>query len=304
MFNDCGAEDLTNMQPFSKPITEIIKQRYSCRSYLHKPILENHRWLLESFIASTCCKGPLGTHPRFGLIAALEDDSRALRGLGTYGFIKNPTGFIVGVVRAEEKNLEDFGYLMETAILYATDLGLGTCWLGGSFTRSNFIERFPLARAETMPAVVATGYPLDGSRTTDLIRQRAGSDERLAWDSLFFDGKFGQTLNPEKAGVIAEALENVRLAPSASNKQPWRVIKDEGAWHFYLQRTRGYGAPSPLFKMMRLADLQRVDIGIAMCHFDLSARQLRINGKWEFVEPSIARMDELCEYVVSWIPVK
>jgi nitroreductase len=292
------------MQPFSRPITEIIKQRYSCRSYIDKPISDNHRWMLESFLASTCCQGPLGTHPRFGLTVATENDSSALRGLGTYGFIKNPTGFIVGVVGADEKNLEDFGYLMECAILYATDLGLGTCWLGGSFTRSSFVERFPLARGETMPAVVAAGYPLEGSRTTDQIRQRAGSDERLAWDNLFFDGKFDQPLSPEQTGAYAEALENVRIAPSASNKQPWRVIKDGNIWHFYLQRTRGYGAPSPLFKMMRLADLQRVDMGIAMCHFDLTARQLRIYGKWVFLEPSIARLDELCEYVVSWIPLK
>jgi nitroreductase len=291
------------MQPFNKPIPQIIKQRYSCRSYIDKPITESHRWMLESYLASTCCQGPLGTHPRFGLIAAHEDDSYTLRGLGTYGFIKNPTGFIAGVVGAEDKNLEDFGYLTESVILYATDLGLGTCWLGGSFTRSTFIERFPLGRGETMPAVVATGYPLDGSRTSDLIRQRAGSDERLGWDSLFFDGKFGQLLSPEKAGAFAEVLEMVRIAPSASNKQPWRVIKDGNNWHFYMQRTRGYGAPNRLFKMMRLADLQRVDIGIAMCHFELSSRQSRFYGNWAIHEQAIQKPDELCEYIVSWIPV-
>ena len=152
-----------------------------------------------------------------------------------------------------------------------------------------------------MPAVIAAGYPLDGGRTTDLIRKQAGSDERLDWHILFFEGEFNQPLSPESAGPFAEALEMVRIGPSASNKQPWRVIKDETTWHFYLQRTRGYGAPSPLFKLMRLADLQRVDIGIAMCHFDLTARQLGFNGRWEHRQPSIERMDELCEYIVSWV---
>lgn len=289
------------MQPFSKPITEIIKQRYSCRSYLDKPIIEHEHRLLDSFVASACCQGPLGAHPRFGLIATSPDDSSALKGLGTYGFIKNPTGFIVGAVNPEQYNLEDFGFLTESIILYATGLGLGTCWLGGSFTRSTFAERFPLARAETMPAVVATGYPLDGARTTDPIRKRAGSDTRMDWNNLFFEEKFGQPLNQEKAGPFAEALEMVRIGPSASNKQPWRVIKDGNTWHFYLQRTRGYGAPNPLFKMMRLADLQRVDIGIALCHFDLTARQLSLYGKWELQHPSIESVDELCEYIVSWV---
>jgi len=40
-----------------------------------------------------------------------------------------------------DKNLEDFGYLMEEAILFATGLGLGTCWLGGSFTKSGLPKR-------------------------------------------------------------------------------------------------------------------------------------------------------------------
>ena len=36
-------------------------------------------------------------------------------------------------------------------------------------------------------------------------------------------------------------LEMVRRGPSASNKQPWRVVRAGERWHLYLQRTRGYG---------------------------------------------------------------
>jgi nitroreductase len=64
--------------------------------------------------------------------------SPQLKGLGTYGFIKGATGFIMGTVGHSEKNLEDYGYVMERAILFATDIGLGTCWFGGTFTRSRF----------------------------------------------------------------------------------------------------------------------------------------------------------------------
>ena len=93
----------------------------------------------------------------------------------------------------------------------------------------------------------------------------------------------------------------VRLAPSASNKQPWRIVKDGSAWHFYLQRTPKYGPGSVVFNVMKLADLQRVDMGIAMCHFELTARELGLDGKWARMNPGLEIPDERTEYVVSWV---
>ena len=75
------------------------------------------------------------------------------------------------------------------------------------------------------------------------------------------------------------------MAPSASNKQPWRVVRRGDDWHFYLQRTKGYGKGSALFAVLRLADLQRVDLGIALCHFELAARELGLAGEWVLDEP-------------------
>jgi hypothetical protein len=92
----------------------------------------------------------------------------------------------------------------------------------------------------------------------------------------------------------------VRWAPSASNKQPWRVIRSDDAWHFYLQRTKGYGKGSMIFNVLRLADLQRVDMGIAMCHFELAVHEFNLHGRWKIEEPEI-RKPENTEYIVSWI---
>jgi hypothetical protein len=43
-----------------------------------------------------------------------------------------------------------------------------------------------------------------------------------------------------------------------------------------------------------------LDIGIAVCHFDLSAKELGMKGKWGFNEPIIERTKEL-KYIISWI---
>jgi len=157
---------------YRRPVTEIIQQRYSCRTYLDKPIAEDRCQQLADFLFSLKC-GPLGASARFALVAATEQDRNSLRGLGTYGFIQGATGFIVGAVQPTEKNLEDYGYLMERAILFATDVGLGTCWLGGTFTQSSFAKKISATRNEKMPAVTSIGYIADLDRSKDRIRKSA-----------------------------------------------------------------------------------------------------------------------------------
>ena len=285
---------------FNKPITEIIPQRYSCRIYNNQPIEAETRQQLHALL-STLDHGPLGAPTRFEMVAATEQDRQSLRGLGTYGFIRGATGFIVGAINGSNTSLEDFGYRMEQILLAATDLGLGTCWLGGSFTKSTFAGKIRATGNETVPAVASIGYAAEGSRSEDWIRQRAKGDSRLPWEALFFHEHFNRTLAPEAAGAYATPLEMLRLGPSASNKQPWRVVRDASAWHFYLQRTRRYGKGSAIFTLLKLADLQRVDMGIAMCHFELTANELGLPGRWVVAEPDLDKPGEHTEYIVSWV---
>lgn len=282
---------------FSSPATELIRRRYSCRIYDPRPITAGCQASLSAFLASNV-EGPLGSRGRFALVAATEEDRTALKGLGTYGFIKHAPGFIVGAVEQGRHALEDAGYLLERAILQATALGLGTCWLGGSFTKSRFARTIAVGRGEIMPAVVAVGYAADGSRSRDYIRRQAGSDSRLPAERLFFEGDFATPISTDAAGRYAPALEAVRWAPSASNRQPWRIVRTDSGWHFYLERTKGYGKGSFVFTVLRLADLQRVDLGIAACHFALAAVELDLQGSWVLDEPPIASGGR--KYIATW----
>ena len=284
---------------YSEPVTEIIRKRFSCRTYFEKPIAEEERERLTDFLSATGA-GPFGTAVRFKLIAATDQDRKALKGLGTYGFIRGATGFIVGAVGPSRKNLEDYGYMMERAILFATDIWLGTCWLGGSFTRSRFAKKISATVEELVPAVTSVGYILKKEQSGGAIPQLVGGHNRQLWENLFFREKFGIPLSSDEAGPYAVPLEMVRIAPSATNKQPWRIIKDGHSWHFYMQRTRGYGN-SLTFKLLNIADLQRVDMGIAMCHFEMTAGELGLKGKWDIKEPKIEKPNTLCEYTASWM---
>jgi hypothetical protein len=117
---------------------------------------------------------------------------------------------------------------------------------------------------------------------------------------LFFQGRFGVPLTREAAAAYAVPLDMVQLAPSASNKQPWRIVQDGDAWHFFLQRTSGYGE-GRFARFMRMADMQRIDMGIAMSHFELTASELGLSGAWTRVEPGLEKPDERTEYTVSWV---
>ena len=71
-------------------------------------------------------------------------------------------------------------------------------------------------------------------------------------------------------------------------------------WHLHLLRTKGYGQGTLAFRLLRLADLQRVDMGIAMCHFELAAREAGLAGSWVFEDPGLVRPEDGAEHVAIW----
>ena len=281
------------------PIIKTISQRFSCRHYQKQPIQEDHIHKLRDFIEALS-PGPFGSQIRFKLIASTVEDRKALQGLGTYGFIKNAPAFIIGASNPSDYHLEDYGFLLEQIILFATSLGLGTCWLGGTFSKSRFSEQIELRQDEQMPAVAAIGEIANpNQKRQGLISRIARAQERLPWENLFFNYTAGVPLLPNEAGEYTSPLEMVRLAPSASNKQPWRVIASNDSWHFYLQRTPGYRG-DPIKQVLKLCDLQRVDMGISMSHFQLTTQELGLSGSWRVEESLNDIQQPLGEYLVSW----
>lgn len=280
-------------------VAEQIRRRFSCRRHPEQAITAETREQLQAFLKELHT-GPFGSHSRFMLLAATEEGRDALKGVGTYGVIRHAAGFIVGAVGPGDRNLEDYGYLMERAVLFATGLDLGTCWLGGSFSKSAFAHRCVATAAEAVPAVVSVGYIADRAKAEDRIRRRDQGGLRLPAEQLFFDERFGNPLERPVADAFSTVLEMVRLAPSASNKQPWRIIRAGDSWHFYLHRTPGYGKDSMIGRLIGVADVQRLDMGIAMCHFEFTAREMGLNGHWTLAEPQIAKPGPEVEYSATW----
>lgn len=281
-----------------EPLSSVIERRYSCRTYNGSLLEQTHLDELGALI-NELEQGPFGSRSRFTVVASRAGDAEALKGLGTYGMIKRPAGFIIGAMGAGPMRHEDFGYRLELLVLGATALGVDTCWLGGSFTGSTFARRMGLHDHETLPAVIALGYRAESMRAFERIaRWKTGADDRKAWNELFFDGTPGRALTSDRAGSFAPALELLRRAPSAVNYQPWRVIMNEArdSFGFYLARNPRYGEKSFMIK----SDIQRIDMGIAMAHFDMALREAGIKGAWHREETAAVPRHAGWEYIASW----
>ncbi len=267
---------------WEKTLEEVIRERRSCRSYedrtIEAPKLEKMRSFLDE-------RNRENKDFRFVFLGLEEGNGK----VGSYGMISGAKNYIAGIVKKNCGRIEEFGIEFEKIILFATDLGLGTCWLAG-INRKILDGMVGLAPDEVVAVASPVGYAKKIGFKEGLVRRVVSADKKKPWEELFFDGRPGVSLPREKAVEYALPLEMVRLAPSGSNKQPWRVVMDEKGFHFCILRNRGYGAGLPL-------DIQRNDIGIAMCHFELMAGIMHLAGKWVFDENM--RMDGL-EYIRTW----
>ncbi|MCP3984971.1 MAG: nitroreductase [bacterium] len=276
-----------------KPITQLAGERISVRAYdTGRPVPAELRTSLQEAVAASCL-GPLGNQVRIELVDVDELATGEARRLGTYGIISGARLYLVTAIEDTASARVDLGYCLEKIILEATRLGLGTCWMGGTFRRANFAQSIEVKDSEIVPVVTPVGHATKQKSLRERVMRRlAGSDQRQPWESMFF--LEGRDTPLPRGGRFDTALACLRLAPSASNKQPWRIVEQRGEerFDFHLERTPRYN------EMMRGIDLQMVDMGIAMCHFDLAATEAGYKG--EFSRHSPAPKLDQTEYIISW----
>ncbi len=272
------------------PIEKTVKNRISVRTYEDRPISKEEKEKILAYLNQL--QNPFGVEVAFKIIET--DKAVKTEKLGTYGMIKGAKDFIGATVRESELALEALGYSFEELILYITSLGIGTCWLGGSFNRGGFSKAMEVKENDIFPAITPIGYPVDKRSMKDsLIRWAAKSDKRKEWEELFFFEDFATTLKKSVAGEYAYPLEMLRLAPSAANKQPWRVLLKDKAYHFYEAKS--------LKEDKIEIDIQRVDVGIGTCHFHMAAIEKGLKGKFVKLPASDVIKEEKLTYLFSWV---
>ncbi|WP_407399040.1 nitroreductase family protein [Anaerovibrio sp.] len=258
-------------------IMEFVKKRRSVRTFDGKGISASDYQKLCDYVKNI--ENPYGIPVEFLLVDAKEQ--------GLFSpVIDGEQYYIIGKVPMVLHSEEAFGYSFEKMVLYAQSLGLGTTWMAGTLDRQIFEKAAALHDDEIMYCVSPVGYAAtDMSAKEQKMRTAIHADERKAEAELFFANSF-ETPLVETDEKIKEALEAVRLGPSAVNYQPWRIVKVDNAFHFYEAHTKSLQERASW-------DVQKIDMGIALCHFMSVA-----GGNCSLAEPDIV-CPEGTEYIAT-----
>lgn len=175
------------------PFLELVKKRSSCRSYRPDPV---PRELIERIIeAARLAPSACNSQPwRFAVVTDSEHRTRLvddgfLPGLGMKWAAGAPALIVLGIHRSlithkvapkisgVDYAMVDIGIAGEHAVLQATELGLGTCWVGWINPRAvRRIVEWP--RDITPQAVIAVGWPADAGGAP---RDRLNTNEISKW---------------------------------------------------------------------------------------------------------------------------
>jgi len=258
-------------------VLTAIKQRTSVRSYADRAV---EAAVLDRLLEhARTADRVTGVPPRVALVSGVERTMRVLTSIvGAYGLVQNPPHLLVGVLPEESEIARlDLGYVLEQAVLEATRLGLGTCWVTGTYNAGRAGDAVGLAPGEVAAAVCALGYPTEGSwgrLHSHVVRRLARGHRRKPLSEIVFSESWGEPWSPDDAAPeLVAALEQARLAPSAVNLQPWRFIVKSGYVALALVR------PAP------------IDGGIVMAHLALASAALGGAGRWEvrLGDPALAQ---------------
>lgn len=270
-------------------VKEVIKRRISNRTYEERSLTEEDKKKLLEF--NSTLTNPFGVEVKVQYISKEKgaDDVQ----LGTYGTIKGAKDFLAITVKDQPYAMEAIGYQFENLVLYATDMGIGTVWLAGTFKRKDFINAIEIGEDDLFPCICPLGYPAQKQSFLEKITKASlGSKKRKDWDKLFFLDDFTKVLTKADAGIYEDVLEMLRLAPSATNSQPWAVVKEGNKFHFFCNYKNTLNDD--------VKKIKHIDIGIALSHFHQTAMSKGLNGNLQVEDIGFSIPDNM-RYVLSYV---
>lgn len=239
---------------------DILEKRHSVRSFQKRELPTDIINKLRSEVTYiNSHESGLNFQLAFGDGAPFEGFKRS------YGMFRNVTNYLVAVIDPTFKYAEErAGYWAENFVIELVKLGLGSCFVGGTFSRNDVSARVEVY--EKIPFVVAFGYPdvkntsFIGKVTTAFAHRKEKSLESFL-------------INPEETRAVATSeginlelvLKAVKCSPSALNKQPVRIgIKDVEGEKRLCAEVEDY-------------EKNALDLGIAKCNVALA-----VPGEWEW----------------------
>lgn len=238
---------------------EQLRQRHSVRAFKEEP-------LPEKTVAALKAEATMTTTHEAGLRFHLTIGEGAPFGsfLHSYGIFRNVSNYLTVVVDTSYPDtLERAGYFAEQFVMKAVGLGLGTCFVGGTFDTSHV--NINLKAGQKIAFLVAFGIPAETGGGLKLLARLVKG--KSLHPREFFSGDLPLYRDAlAKFPFLETGLEAVACAPSALNRQPVRVtlgrIDGETVLEAYVDEKN---------------EKKLIDLGIAKYNFAAAC-----GGDWEW----------------------
>jgi len=230
---------------------QAIFKRRSRRAYINEPLAQGIVDELQQ--AADECNEDSGLH-----VQMITNDRDPFRGLGkSYGIFSGVRNYFAMVGSTDDPDMEEkTGYYGERLLLKAVALGLGTCWIGGSYDRESC--KCEIAEGEELKCVIAFGIVSPNESIKEAVMRKATHRNSKEIKDML------KTKKGERApNWVVEGMRCVTAAPSSMNRQPVSFLYSDGAATAKVNGDREY---------------DMVDLGIAKLHFAIGAGK----GKWDF----------------------
>jgi nitroreductase len=177
-------------------VTEAIARRVSCRAYRPDPVPQEH--LVQILEAARLAPSACNLQPwRFAIVREAEHRQHIVKegflpGINMTWALEAPVHVVLGMeldllthrlapsVSGVDYPWIDMGITGEHLVLAATELGLGTCWIG--WIRPRVIAKIVDWPAEVkVVAVITLGYPRDSTPRASTELRRKNLDELVSW---------------------------------------------------------------------------------------------------------------------------
>ena len=235
---------------------EAIYARRSRRKYIESNLKEEDVILLQRAIDK---------YNRVGgfRIELVLNNGEAFKGFTrSYGMLSGVNHYF-GLIASEDDPHanEKLGYYGELLVLQATILGLGTCWVGGTFSKSK--TPFQLESGEHLACLITVGE----------VKEELSSKEQFI-HKMSHLRKSKEAYELYRSGIelpywLVMGMEAVAKAPSAMNKQPVRFYHEKEGIYARVKRETKH--------------LVAFDLGIAKLHFEIGAGENGCpEGAWEW----------------------
>ena len=223
-------------------LLHAIDVRHSCRRFsnarLSTEMIDRIGTVIEEINSFS------GMHLEFA-----EDGSRAFASvLKTYGLFKNVRSLILVKGKKDIPELaEKAGYFGEELVLELTAMGIGTCWVAGTYDK----KTLSVPADEQLLCVIPAGYPeQEDFFVPQTSRKRKSPDKRYRLINIDKDTKIPQW--------FMDGIAAMCQAPSAVNSQkPYIEVHDSNF------ASEGMTSGKD--------DLDFIDLGIAERHFSIGA---------------------------------